>query len=370
MGWNPANWQIVNMLQGQESSGGLFGNNLSKFGAKTYGSAANVASRSSTPSQGSVLGANDPGSMYFDSNTGRIETPDGLRADGSAWPTTPRQPAAPDYDPYELELIDGQLGNTQEGLGRLDRDYNTGVSNLLQSYNRGKIQIGNDRTQARGQYDTTRTQNEQDYTNTRSGIRQDSGNLYNSIQRLLGGMGAGRSSAARVLAPFAVGQQAAQRFGGVQEQFGRNMGALDTSWANTDRGLTEAEEKLLEDRENKQRELETGIDRNRLDLTDRLNNLQLQRGQLTGGSVASLRSTLDANQGTIRSILDRISANAANYQNPALDVRRNTFNAPNLQNYNYSRFEAPRLQGGGYDPRADYTNPLTGVLNRDEEERR
>jgi hypothetical protein len=272
------------------------------------------------------------------------------------------------YDPQDLLMLDSQIGSTNSGLGRLDNDYNIGVDNLYKSYNRGLGQIGTDRNQAQEDFRSSKLKSEGDYLNSRSGIRQESGNLFNSIQRLLGSAGAGRSTAASILAPFAVGREANSRFGQVQDAFGQNQAGLQTSIDRTMSGLTDAERRLKEDKENKKNQLKQGIDSNRASLQDRLAQLQLQRNSLVGGGLSGASSILADNRSRIDALLNSVSELSRNYQDPQLDVARGAFKAPSLKNYDYSRFQAPSLQGGR-NPQADYVGPFVNPALRDEDER-
>ena len=79
---NPANRKITDVLQGQEGTGGFLGNPIFEFGANTTGSAANTVKRASAPSP-QVLGASDPGFMYYDASSGGVVSSDNLNASGN-----------------------------------------------------------------------------------------------------------------------------------------------------------------------------------------------------------------------------------------------------------------------------------------------
>jgi len=330
-------------------------------GTKSGGQVQGVNTGISLPIPMSDYNPN-PTFSQFDAQGNRIG------GSGGGGTRTPAAPAKPDYDPLDLAMLDSQINMTNSGLGRLPGQLSTGIANLLQSYNRGIGQIGTDRNTAQSQYDTTKLRSEGDYLNSRSGIRQESGNLYNSIQRLLGSAGAGRSTAASILAPFAVGREAASRFGQVQDAFGQNQAGLQTSLDTTMRGLTDAEKQLEEDRRNKERELRGGVEQNKANLTDRLSTLRLQRQQMKGGSLKDAKSMLGSSENRINEILANIDKLSANYANPQLNVARQAFKAPNLAKYDYSRFTGPQLQGGR-NPQADYVGPFVNPALRDEDER-
>lgn len=274
----------------------------------------------------------------------------------------------PAYDPVELGLLDDQLKWAKQGISRLGNQKNIGLENILNSFNESRNQLGEQRGVAERDYNTTKEQTGQDYTDTRSSIRSQAGNQFTSLQRLLGSMGAGRSSAAQIMAPFAVGREAAMRFGDVEQDFGRNQQALDTSWGDTTRQFESLGEQLERERRRKENELNAGIKSNEATLQDQMSGLELQRQQLLGGGLDDVRAAIAPYQSRVQQLLGSIDNLGRQYSGSVKANGNVSFARPDLAQYDYSQFNAP-TRGGERSPIADYVSPLTNILGREDEER-
>lgn len=376
MGWNPANWQLTDTLQGQQGgfTNPLAGvstpvSQLGGLGGSNVGSVSNLSAPSNTsdsPYEGQMY--YDNGSVYSYRNgqwvagngqtnandTGVLGTSNTRLGGGST---------APAYDPGTIALYDNQIGTANSALGRIGNQREIGLGNINKSYDEATGQLAGDRSAAEGAYNLQKDRTGQDYTNTRSSIRSDAGNQFGSIQRLLGSKGAGRSSAAQVLAPFAVGKEAASRFGQVQNQFGRNQQDMDTSYATTTGQFDDYATQLENDKEQKRKDLESGLASTETGLQDQIAQLNLKRANEMGTPLATALQAIAPQQSRIQQLLNSIDEYG---RNTSVALKgRGTYQAPELAQYNYSRFDAPQLQGGGYDPQADYVSPLTSLLKKD-----
>lgn len=270
----------------------------------------------------------------------------------------------------ELALINDSMDTTNSALSRIDNERSVGLDNIINSWRESKNKLATDRGLAERDYNTTKTNTTNDYLDSRAGIRRDAGNMYNSAKRVLGAAGAGRSSALDLLLPFATGREAAIRFSDTGNKFSRNQQALDTNWGDTTRQFDEMGTSLDKQKEDKQRELEQGLLQNETSLQDQLAQLQLQRTALQGGNVTSALAGITPIRERVNSLLDRIVGLGRQYSGAVKPTGEVKFAAPTLDTYNYSKFAAPTLQGGGYDPRADYVSPLTSILQKKEKEQK
>lgn len=273
--------------------------------------------------------------------------------------------AQPAYDPNDLALIDDQVNTANSAIARLLGQRQIGNENIDNSYNEAENSRQSQFGLAQRDYTTKKTDDERDYATTRAGIRQGAGNQYSSLQRLLGSAGAGRSTAATVLAPFAVGRQAASRFGETQDQFGRNQRNQDTAWGDTTRGYDEQGQQLVSQRDQKRRELEQGLQSNEVGLQDQIAQLRLQREQLTGGNLQNAFGAIQPQRSRIQELLGSIDNLGRQYSSAVKQTGPVQYKAPELDQYNYSRFSAPEARTG----ESDYVSPLTVLLNKDREEK-
>lgn len=146
MGWNPANWQITDVLQGQEKAPWL-GGGVSSVGAGTYGSAGDIASKASNTTSPQVLGDNTGmGYLYYDSAQGKFVSSDPENDPTyNPNPTYSRYNAdgTPYVDPYSQwggkSAYDAKVGEINQGKQSVldsanmsrDAQFNTGRSSIL-----------------------------------------------------------------------------------------------------------------------------------------------------------------------------------------------------------------------------------------------
>lgn len=268
-------------------------------------------------------------------------------------------------DPIETWLIDQQINSANSALGRIDGQRQTGLSNINSTYNDAETQRQNQFNAAKGKYEQTTERNNQDYTNIRGSVRRDAGNQYSALQRLLGSAGAGRSSAAQILTPFAVGREAAQRFGQTQDTFARNSQDLDTNWNATESEASNYAKKLRDEKQNRINELDSGLTESRLGLNNQLYGLNLNKQQLLGGNLANVQEAVSPYASKIQELLAQIDGYGKLAVTPTKSIG---FNAPELGQYNYSRFATPTTNGqrSGVD---DYTSPFVQLMNNKEEDK-
>jgi hypothetical protein len=196
-------------------------------------------------------------------------------------------------------------------LGRLDGQQATGLNNILSSYNSAFNTLTNQKNQAQGQYDTTRNQTIQDNQTAKDQIASSVRNGLSGLQRLLGAHGAGNSSAAQILAPYAAGFQGNQQRQQVNQAYGRNMGALDTNWQNTLQDFANSFGSLATDKGNRENTLRQQILQSRASLLGQLPNPDLNQINALGHQIDGL--------GAVQSF----------------DPGVHQFNAPNLDQYNF-----------------------------------
>lgn len=270
----------------------------------------------------------------------------------------------PSYNPADMFLLDQQIQSARDALGRVSNQRGIGLSNIESTFGNATTNLANDRARSERDYNTQATLSRQDFTDTRSDIRRGAGQQLSALQRLLGAAGSGRSSAAQLLSPFAVNRESAQRFGEVEDTFGRNADALDTSFADTTARFDAEGRRLEDERKNQIAALNSGLASNEVNLNDTLAQLELEKQRLQGGGIDSIRNTLTPYQSRIQQLLGQIDELGRLSVSPA---RRINYTPANLDQYNFSRFDTPTLNERG-EATGDYISPFVSLL-RDREER-
>lgn len=209
-------------------------------------------------------------------------------------------------------------------LARLPGQQQVGLNNINNSYQSALNALLNSQASAKNTYDTNTAQTQKDNQTAKDNIAVGVHQGLSGLQRLLGANGAGSSSAATVLAPYAAGFEGNQQQQQVQSAYGANKTALDQSWQDAQNQFTN--------------------DRGNLDAqkADKTNSLLAQ--------ILGTKSQLLASQGAAPSTINDLGK-----QIDALGAQP-TF-TPALVNY-----AAPNLTGYDYNPSAAPTDPNAGSL--------
>lgn len=136
-------------------------------------------------------------------------------------------PSVSDLAAYNL-----YAGQTNNALAQNDSALsaeNTGVNN---SYNQQDNTLASQLAAATNTYGQTKTQDQQDKLTNDNAINTQSNAGYQSLLRILGGMGAGGGSEAQYLVPQAVGQQASAQLSGAAQTYAKNEQSNDNTYNN------------------------------------------------------------------------------------------------------------------------------------------
>lgn len=287
-------------------------------------------------------------------------------AGGHTLPATTDRPSGPFDTPYtgaggastvdpQAEAYYGdQIGLLKQQLGGLDPQYNVGRDNIQNAYNSQYNQLNDAKARNERDYTTSRGQTIQDQQtakqNIDTGVRQNT----NALQRLLGRSGSGNSSAAQVLAPYAAGRAGSQQRSQVQQQYGRNLQALDTNWQDTLGQYTNSFSDLDRQRFTQMNDLERSVNDTRSNLQTTLAGLATQQAQARGQNYAQARTAGQPYLNEVQALQSRIADLSRQYQNPVLQAAPVNYAAPSLGSYNTDR---PAIQTPDQPAYQDQVNP-------------
>jgi hypothetical protein len=233
-------------------------------------------------------------------------------------------------------------------LDQLTNNANTQSNNANQSvtdsYNQAYNKLLGSKAIADRNYQQNKDQTLQDNVLARGNIQAGVGQTANSLQRLLGAHGAGNSSAARFAAPYAAALTGAQQNNQVQNAYGRNQQALDTTYGDYNNSYNGSLADLATQKQ-------SNLDKNKTDLLTQLSSIAQQRAQVAPG--ATYGSVVSATQ----PIQDQINAIGA--QRPTIQAPTPAYQAPTLQSYDYSRAPAAQINQPGANSAAQ---PFLGTL--------
>lgn len=270
MGWNPANWAIVNLLQGQNtrptSESALYGNG-GQAGAQGGGGGGwgnNEAPYVPTAQEEALLRG-----TRNDTDAG-----DGYGGGSGSG-------GGPSASQVQIDQINRLLGNidvqAQSGIGRLDS-----------TYNETKRRFDEDQSRAMQGYDKQATDNERAKQRGVEQVDNFANQSYNTLMRLFQGGNSGNSSAARLQAPQLVSKAAGQRRTGVFDTAGENAQNIDETRKDAEiqfgRAKTDTDNQYNQQKES----FLSNIEQQKLDLLNKRLLMQQQSGAATAGTQSEI----------------------------------------------------------------------------------
>jgi len=123
-------------------------------------------------------------------------------------------------------------GQANDALGRALAAYNNANGATNQQFNTNQNELTSGLNQTTSDYHTGLTSQDQARLTNDNQIYQNANQGYQSIMRILGGLGAGGGSEAQYLVPQLVGQQLNQQLGGADQTAAQNKQSLTTNYNN------------------------------------------------------------------------------------------------------------------------------------------
>lgn len=368
---NPANWELVDTLQGQE--GGI---NPVKAAIKYTSPGAYVGDVVKDNFTG-VLGTNTTspsaveGAMSYNPDGTVSKYINGQWVVQRESANTPQDESAstsgtsgstPSYSSEDLAYLDNQMGllrgmynnidvSRQQGEAALEDSYNKEVSgaNLsrgraIEDLNTKETDTGRQKDQAIGKVDT--------YART----------LADSVRRRLGIASGSDSSAYQIAAPGAVARDASGKRTGVLEDYGVNFRNLDTTKKRAGEDYDGLLKELEAQRNQRKSSLYGDLEGQKQQLDSQMGSLAGERAKLLGGGYGAQRvaqqpylDQYNQRQGTINSLFDQ-------YRTP-YSVKAVEVKAPTLRDYMVDRTKI-----AGSTQAQDQYAPYNNYLKKDEEE--
>ena len=217
-----------------------------------------------------------------------------------------------------------------EGLGRLDRQRDIWRGNVENNYANQLNDLENSYTQSKGTYEMNKRDSEAQNRAVRSQIMEDANNQTNALRQMFAAGGAGDSSAAQIVAPWAVGLEASRNAGSAQDAFARDRRNQDLEFASATNAYNKNKKDWETNRQDALNNVDSQIESSRIDLNNRIMDARQKQKTANG---QGLQSAIDQT----RDLSNQIS----NSQNRILDLSKETpkalekveFKAPKLSDY-------------------------------------
>ena len=217
-----------------------------------------------------------------------------------------------------------------EGLGRLDRQRDIWRGNVENNYAHQLNDLENSYTQSKGAYEMNKRDSEAQNRAVRSQIMEDANNQTNALRQMFAAGGAGDSSAAQIVAPWAVGLEASRNAGSAQDAFARDRRNQDLEFASATNAYNKNKKDWETNRQDVLNNVDSQIESSRIDLNNRIMDARQKQKTANG---QGLQSAIDQT----RDLSNQIN----NSQNKILDLSKETpkalekveFKAPKLSDY-------------------------------------
>ena len=321
-------------------------NNLLKYTGNDGGVDRNAMIRTNHPDGTGFNDANDLGFEYAGTsnlvrglyNDWLKNRNNGKKPDPTPTYSDPRSGGS--YDPRaaaeakaradEIAKYREQERVAAEGLGRLDRQRDIWRGNVENNYANQLNDLKNSYTQSKGAYEMNKRDSEAQNRAVRSQIMEDANNQTNSLRQMFAAGGAGDSSAAQIVAPWAVGLEASRNAGSAQDAFARDRRNQDLELASATNAYNKNKKDWETNRQDALNNVDSQIESSRIDLNNRIMDARQKQKTANG---QGLQSAIDQT----RDLSNQIS----NSQNKILDLSKETpkalekveFKAPKLSDY-------------------------------------
>lgn len=220
--------------------------------------------------------------------------------------------------------------DARDALGQLGRKRDIGLYNINQNYDEQMNQLENDYTRNKGIYDLNTQDTIARNRAVRERIAEDAGLKADSLKKMFAASGAGDSSAAQIVAPYAVSLDASRQTSEQHDDYARNRRALDMEFANMSNAYSQNRKKLDSEKQNQINALDQGIEETRMGLNNKIREAQQKAQTANGSSLSQAISNTAGLKNEIR-----------NSENRILDLSKKTpvaldkiaFNTPKLESY-------------------------------------
>ena len=258
------------------------------------------------------------------------KTQHGVKPQGGGGYYNPQAAAEAKARADEIAKYREQERVAAEGLGRLDRQRDIWRGNVENNYANQLNDLENSYTQSKGAYEMNKRDSEAQNRAVRSQIMEDANNQTNSLRQMFAAGGAGDSSAAQIVAPWAVGLEASRNAGSAQDAFARDRRNQDLELASATNAYNKNKKDWETNRQDALNNVDSQIESSRIDLNNRIMDARQKQKTASG---QGLQSAIDQT----RDLSNQIS----NSQNKILDLSKETpkalekveFKAPKLSDY-------------------------------------
>lgn len=309
MGWNPANWSIVNDLQGQTNyekpaQSGL----LSNTGGGGGGGGGNTYQATSPSTMPPRMPGADQQALYD-------------RLEQEMYGPTPEEQAAAAAQAAQKAENQKQIDAINRMLGLTAASKQSGLNRLNSGFNEQNTRLGEDRAKTAQNYADQKVLNDKNRMRGYEQVDNFANTSNNNLQRIFQGANAGNSSVARLLAPHLVGKAAGTRRTGVTETANENQSNIYKARDEAELGYNRSAQDLANQKRQQEEDFLRGINENESDLYTKRQSFE----QAGGIANADTQAQIDQRFANLNSLFGQFA--------PKYNVREVAPKAVNLNSY-------------------------------------
>lgn len=267
-----------------------------------------------------------------------------------------------------IGMLDNELAAIAGSLGRLDTTWNAGKTQISDAYDKGMSRLNEQQSNALSNYATKRTDSKQSFQNSLTDNDNQAFNNFTALNSLLGRAGAGSSSAAQNLVPYAVSRTASKSRGTLADTYGKNMRDLTTAEDETKQSYNNSVRDLGDQKNTNLGNLENDIQGKRSTYLNQQAQLQGQKSQAQGGDWNTVKNAMSGSVQQRNDVDTALASLLDRYRNP-YNVQDVTVKDPTLSNYAVDtagvKANDPSGTGNDTDTSANYLQKI-----EDEEKRK
>lgn len=208
------------------------------------------------------------------------------------------------------------ISDLERSLGLLPGQLEAGLNQINDGFNKGVSRLNEQHSAALSKFATQRGDTRADFDGSLGDIDSQSRGNFQAIQSLLGRNGAGSSSAASVITPYAVSNEASKTRGKVADTYGRNLRDLTVAEDATKLSYDNNKKDLEDTKRTSEYGLKQGIESNRAKLYGSIGeaqgNLALAKGANWQAAKDAMSNSVNAKNG----IESAMSTLLNQYRNP------------------------------------------------------
>jgi hypothetical protein len=245
-------------------------------------------------------------------------------------------------------------GQAQSALQRALNAYNNSNASIGQQYGQQNAALQSALNQTTSDYNHNLTAQDQSRLTNDNQIHQNANEGYQSLLRVLGGMGAGGGSEAQYLVPQLVGQSMNQQLGGADQTAAQNKQALTSAYntyLNGPNGEKQQQQKLNDWQTQQQQQNQATYN----DAKGKLSNL-LQALNAHADTAANLGSQVNSIDAGIPTVMNSV---------PTYTGQTPVYQAPNLSTFETPTAATPQVANDGSQV-SPHTPYLSLILGQDQ----